>query len=119
MLKEKISAFIDKIQAIKGVSACALVSRDGIIAGKFFDKEMNEPWFGALSATILASAESVGSIIKMNGMESVTIRGQDTSVIVMGAGENFIITAIVRDKNNADRVHTELHTVAKQIGEVM
>lgn len=119
MLKEKISAFIDKIQAINGVSACALVSRDGIIAGKFFDKEMNEPWFGALSATILASAESVGSIIKMNGMESVTMRGQDTSVIVMGAGENFIVTAIVRDKNNADRVHTELHAVAKQIGEVM
>ncbi|MFA4825360.1 MAG: roadblock/LC7 domain-containing protein [Methanoregula sp.] len=119
MLKQKISAFIDKIQAIEGVSACALVSRDGIIAGKFFDQNMNEPWFGALSATILASAESVGSLIKMKAMESVTIRAQDTSVIVMGAGENFIITAIVRDKTDADRVHTEMHTIAKKIGEVM
>ena len=119
MLKEKISAFIDKIQAIDGVSACALVSRDGIIAGKFFDKDVNEPWFGALSATILASAESVGSIIKMTSMESVTIRTQDTSVIVMGAGENFLITAIVRHKTDADKVHTELFAVAKNIGEVM
>ena len=64
MLKEKISAFIDKIQAIEGVSACALVSRDGILAGNFFDQDVNQPWFGALSATIIASAESVGSIIK-------------------------------------------------------
>ena len=119
MLKEKISAFIDKIQAIEGVSACALVSRDGIIAGKFFDQEVNEPWFGALSATILASAESVGSIIKMKSMESVTIRTQDASVIVMGAGENFLITAIVRHKTDADKEHTELFAVAKNIGEVM
>jgi predicted regulator of Ras-like GTPase activity (Roadblock/LC7/MglB family) len=119
MLKEKISAFIGKIQAIDGVSACALVSRDGIIAGKFFDQDVNEPWFGALSATILASAESVGSIIKMKSMESVTIRTQDTSVIVMGAGENFLITAIVRHKTDADKVHTELFAVAKNIGDVM
>jgi len=119
MLKEKISAFIDKIRAIEGVSACALVSRDGIIAGKFFDHEMNEPWFGALSATILASAESVGSLIKMKTMESVTIRAHDTSIIVMGAGENFLITAIVRDKTDTDRLHTEMHAVAKKIGETM
>ncbi len=119
MLKEKISVFIDKIKSIDGVSACALVSRDGIIAGKFFDQDVNEPWFGALSATILASAESVGSIIKMKSLDSVTIRIKDTSVIVMGAGENFLITAIVRDKTDADKVHTEMHTIAKNIGEVM
>mgnify|MGYP003394033503 CR=1 FL=1 len=119
MLKEKISAFIGNLQAIEGVSACALVSRDGIIAGKFFDQDMNEPWFGALSATILASAESVGSIVKMKSMESVTIRSNNTSVIVMGAGENFLITAIVRDKTNADEVHKQMHAVAKRVGEVM
>jgi len=119
MLKDKISAFIDKIQAIEGVSACALVSRDGIIAGKYFDQDLNEPWFGALSATILASAESVGSIIKMKTMESVTIRAQDSSIIVMGAGENFLITAIVRDKTDAGKVHTEMYAVAQNIGEVM
>jgi hypothetical protein len=119
MLKEKISVFIDKIKAIEGVSACALISRDGIIAGKFFDQDMNEPWFGALSATILASAESVGSIIRLKTLEAVTIRAPDASVIVMGAGENFLITAIVRDKTKADKVHTEMHEVAKKIGEVM
>ncbi|MEI8330228.1 MAG: roadblock/LC7 domain-containing protein [Methanomicrobiales archaeon] len=119
MLKEKISAFIDKIKAIEGVSACALISRDGIIAGNFFDQDVNEPWFGALSATILASAESVGCITKMKHIESVTIRTQDTSVIVMGAGENFLITTIVRHKTDADDVHAELFAVAKHIGEVI
>lgn len=119
MLKEKISAFIDKIHAIDGVAACALVSRDGIISGKKFDRELNEPWFGALSATILASAESVGSIIKSRILISVTIRAQDTSIIIMGAGENFLVAAILSDKADPIKVHAEMLAVAQKIGEAM
>jgi predicted regulator of Ras-like GTPase activity (Roadblock/LC7/MglB family) len=119
MLKEKISAFIDKIRSIEGVAACALVSRDGIISGKYFDRELNEPWFGALSATILASAESVGSIIKSRSMLSVTIRAQDTSIIIMGAGENFLIAAIISDNADPAKVHAEMLAVAQKIGEAI
>jgi predicted regulator of Ras-like GTPase activity (Roadblock/LC7/MglB family) len=119
MLKEKISAFINKIGSIHGVAACALVSRDGIIAGKHFDRDLNEPWFGALSATILASAESVGSIIKVKSMESVTIRAHDTSIIVMGAGENFLIAAIITDKMDPGKIHAQMLAIAQKIGEAM
>jgi predicted regulator of Ras-like GTPase activity (Roadblock/LC7/MglB family) len=119
MLKEKISAFIEMIRSIDGVAACALVSRDGIIAGKNFDRELNEPWFGALSATILASAESVGSIIKMKSLMSVTIRAQDSSIVVMGAGENFLIAAIVQENADAGNIHASMLQVAKKIAEAM
>lgn len=119
MLKEKISAFIDRISSIDGVAACALVSRDGIISGKHFDRELNEPWFGALSATILASAESVGSIIKSRSLLSVTIRAQDTSIIIVGAGENFLIAAIIRDNADLATVHAEILAVAQKIGVAM
>ncbi len=119
MLKEKISAFIDKIGSIEGVAACALVSRDGIISGKKFDRELNEPWFGALSATILASAESVGSIIRSKSMVSVTIRAEDTSVIIMGAGENFLVAAIIKDNADPGKVHAAMLAVAQKIGEAM
>jgi uncharacterized protein len=119
MLKEKISVFIDKIRSIDGVAACALVSRDGIISGKYFDRELNEPWFGALSATILASAESVGSIIKSRSMLSVTIQAQDTSIIIMGAGENFLIATIISDNADPVKVHAEMLAIAQKIGEAM
>lgn len=119
MLKEKISAFIDRISSIDGVAACALVSRDGIISGKQFDRELNEPWFGALSATILASAESIGSIIKSGSLLSVTVRAQDTSIIIVGAGENFLIAAIIRDNADLATVHAEILAVAQKIGVAM
>ena len=119
MLKEKVSAFIDRIHSINGVAACALVSRDGIISGKYFDRELNEPWFGALSATILASAESLGNIIKSRSMLSVTIRAQETTIIIVGAGENFLVAAIIRDNADPAAVHAEMLAVAQKIGEAM
>ena len=119
MLKEKISAFIEQIQSIDGVAACALVSRDGIIAGKHFDRDLNEPWFGALSATILASAESIGSIVKMKSLGPVTIRAEGSSVVIMGAGENFLIAAIISDIADHSKIHAAMYGISQKIREAM
>jgi hypothetical protein len=119
MLKEKISPFIDKIRSIEGVEACALVSRDGIIAGKYFDRELNKPRFGSLLATILASSESIGGIVNMKSLESVSIRTQDISVMIAGAKENFLIAAILKDRDDLVKVHNQVLAAGKTIGEVM
>jgi uncharacterized protein len=119
MLKEKISGFIDKIRSIDGVAACALVSRDGIVAGKYFDRDLNEPWLGALLATILSTAESVGGIIRMKSLESISIHAPDTEVMVIGAGENFLIAAIINDRKDPVTIQNQMLAVAKTIGESM
>ena len=119
MIKEKISLRIERICSIDGVAACALVSRDGIISGTHFDRELNEPWFGALSATILASAESIVSIIKSRTLLSVMIRAQDTSVIIVKAGENFLIAAIIREDKDVATAHAEIIDVAQEMGAAM
>jgi predicted regulator of Ras-like GTPase activity (Roadblock/LC7/MglB family) len=119
MLKEKISAFIEQVRSIDGVAACALVSRDGIIAGKHFDRDLNEPWFGALSATILASAESIGSIVRMKSLGSVIITAENSSIIIMGSGENFLIAAIISDNADPKKVHAQMLAIAQKIREAM
>jgi len=119
MFKDKIAGFIEKIQAIDGVSSCALVSRDGIIAGKYFDLKLNEPWFGALSATILASAESAGHLLGMKNLSAVTVRAADSSMVVMGAGEHFLIAAVLKGTAKQDDVSSRICAVAAEIGQVM
>ena len=52
-------------------------------------------------------------------MLSVTIRTQDTSMIIVGAGENFLIAAIIRDNAESPTVHAEMLAVAQKIGEAM
>jgi uncharacterized protein len=119
MLKDKIVAFIEKIRVNDGVTACALVSRDGLIAGKYFDREFNEPWFGALVATILASAESAGNLINMKSIAAVTIRADNSSILIMGAGEHFLIAAVLDDNAKQEEVCSRISAVAVEIGRVM
>ena len=119
MLKKKISKLIDMIRSMKGVTACALVSRDGIVAGKYFDRDLSEPWFGALLATILSSAESLGGIIRMKSLESIAIRARETSVMVVDAGENFLIAPIINDRTNPLNVQRQILAFVKTIGESM
>ncbi|MGA2161434.1 MAG: roadblock/LC7 domain-containing protein [Methanoregula sp.] len=119
MLKDKIAVIIEKIRAIDGVTACALVSRDGIIAGKYFDRELNEPWFGALAATILASAESAGNVTGMKSLATVTIRAADSSILVMGAGEHFLIAALLKGNAKQDEVGSSINAIAAEIGRVI
>ncbi|HOX34317.1 MAG TPA: roadblock/LC7 domain-containing protein [Methanoregulaceae archaeon] len=119
MLKDKISGFIEKIRSVDGISACAVISRDGIVAGRYFDRPLNEPWFGALSATILASAESVANLIRMPVTDSVTIRGSDAVIMVMGAGDKFLVAAVLQKSADPARVHDQLATISRTIGEAM
>jgi predicted regulator of Ras-like GTPase activity (Roadblock/LC7/MglB family) len=119
MLREKITGFIDELRTIDGITACALVSRDGIMIGKHFDTDLNEPWFAAMSATLLASAESAASIIRMKSPDSVTIHAEDAVIIVMGAGEKLLVAAIIRKDADRDAVHRKMQGIARKIAEAL
>jgi hypothetical protein len=53
----------------------------------------------------------------MKSLESISIHAPDTSVMVMGAGENFLIEAIINDRKNPATIQNQKLAVAKTIGE--
>jgi predicted regulator of Ras-like GTPase activity (Roadblock/LC7/MglB family) len=52
-------------------------------------------------------------------MLSVMIRAQDANVIIMGAGENFLVAAILKDNADPVKIHGDLLAIAQKIGEAM
>jgi predicted regulator of Ras-like GTPase activity (Roadblock/LC7/MglB family) len=116
MLKEKIQDFIERIKAIEGVSACALVSRDGIMLGNSMSTEFNEPWFAAMSATLFASAESASGIIKEAAPERVTLTSKEGSIAVIGAGEKLLLVAVLKGRPESPPAMAALEGLAREIG---
>ena len=55
----------------------------------------------------------------MKSMESVTIRAPSCSLVVMGAGEHFLIATIMKDNPNPETVYRHLLVVSKEIGQVL
>jgi hypothetical protein len=60
-----------------------------------------------------------GGIIRMKSMESVTIRAPSCSIVVMGAGEHFLIATIMKDNADPGTVYRHLLVVSKEIGQVL
>ncbi len=116
MLKEKIAGYIDNIHAIQGIVTCSLISRDGIMLGKYATNEFNEPWFAAMCATLLASAESASTIIKLTKPDVVSVATSGNTLVILGAGEKVIITAVL-EESEKDAALKELKELAKVIGE--
>ncbi len=117
MLEEKISEFIGSIRAIEGVVACAIVSRNGIVTEKCFDRDLNEPWLGALLANILSYAESFGRIIRGNSHESGTIRTRDNSMVVRSAGAIFPFAVIINARTDPSKVNNPMLSITKTVRE--
>jgi uncharacterized protein len=116
MLKEKIAGIIETIKGIDGVISCTLVSRDGILLGKYAVSEFNEAWFAAMSATLLASAESAAVIIKIQSPDVVMIKSSDGTLVIIGAGEKLLITALIDPQSDIIQVTQELIQLAEDVG---
>lgn len=117
MLKEKISGFIDEIRSINGVEGCALVSKDGIMIGKYFTKEISEKWFAAMSASVLASAESAASIINIRPPIQVVIHAEEGKIMITDAGERLLITTILNPGMDESIITHDVNRIALRIEE--
>lgn len=116
-LKEKIRGFLDEIMKLDGVILGVLVSRDGHIMGKSDDSQISTLTFGAMSATMLASAEAAASIMHLKRPGTVEAETDDGKIIVQDAGERALITVVVRPSADSLNLKMRLAEIARRIGE--
>lgn len=118
-LKDRINSFIREIMEVRGVSACALASRDGILMGKSFAAGVSVPSFAAMSATMLASAEAAASISHIQSPQKVLVTSNDASVLVMSAGDRTLLAAILDPTADTETVYKIFTKITAEIAEVL
>ncbi len=115
---ERAQLYIDEIRSIEGIIACALVSQDGFVMGKYFRDNGHAPsLFAAMSATILASAEAAASAIHISSPSSVLVTTADAAILVVYAGSERLITAVVEKSANLIDICEQVAAIAARIGE--
>ncbi|TAJ44909.1 roadblock/LC7 domain-containing protein [Methanofollis fontis] len=118
-LKERINRFIQQIMDVRGITACVLASRDGILMGKAFAQGVSVPSFAAMSATMLASAEAAASISHIQPPDMILVRSPDAMLLVMSAGERTLLTAVLDAQTEADATYAALLPITAEIAEVL
>ncbi|NLA37796.1 MAG: roadblock/LC7 domain-containing protein [Methanomicrobiales archaeon] len=118
-LEEAAQDYVDEIRSAAGVVACALVSCDGRVMGKYFwEGSLSSSLFAAMSATVLAAAEAVCGSAHIQRPSTVIITATDATILIVSAGEAALITATIDKSADLPTVQRQLTDIAARIGEV-
>jgi hypothetical protein len=108
---------IDELRSIPGVVACALVSCEGVVLGKYFrEGSLSSPLFAAMCATVLASAEAACGSVHIRPPSMVTITATDATILITAVGEAALIAAVIDKSADLPTLQRQLSSMAVRFG---
>ncbi|MBN1882123.1 MAG: roadblock/LC7 domain-containing protein [Deltaproteobacteria bacterium] len=78
------------------IEASAIVSVDGLIMASALPQDVEEDRVAAMSAAMLSLGERTAQELNRGRLDQVFIRGEDGYVLLMNAGEDAVLTTLVR-----------------------
>ena len=78
------------------IEASAIVSVDGLIMASALPQDVEEDRVAAMSAAMLSLGERTAQELNRGKLDQVFIRGEDGDVLLMNAGEDAVLTTLVR-----------------------
>ncbi|WP_317064285.1 roadblock/LC7 domain-containing protein [Methanoculleus caldifontis] len=116
-MEENALRCIDELRSIPGVAACALVSCEGAVLGKYFrEGSQSSPLFAAMCATVLASADAACGSVRIPRPSMVAITATDATILILTVGEAALITAVIDKSADLSTVQRRLSSMAVRIG---
>ncbi len=77
------------------IEASAIVSVDGLIMASALPQDVEEDRVAAMSAAMLSLGERTAQELNRGKLDQVFIRGVEGYVLLMNAGEDAVLTALV------------------------
>jgi predicted regulator of Ras-like GTPase activity (Roadblock/LC7/MglB family) len=77
------------------IEASAIVSVDGLIMASALPQDVEEDRVAAMSAAMLSLGERTAQELNRGKLDQVFIRGEEGYVLLMNAGEDAVLTALV------------------------
>ncbi|MBN1571717.1 MAG: roadblock/LC7 domain-containing protein [Deltaproteobacteria bacterium] len=78
------------------IEASAIVSVDGLIMASALPQDVEEDRVAAMSAAMLSLGERTAQELNRGKLDQVFIRGVNGYVLLMNAGEDAVLTTLVR-----------------------
>lgn len=118
--KEKdLRVVIDEFESLGNVIGSAVVRRDGLMIISGLPKEVNSKAVAAMAAAMVGTGETASKELDIGRLSQVIVESQKGKLISVGAGENSIFTALIREKANMGLILLEMEKAAKKIGRII
>ncbi|NMC60869.1 MAG: hypothetical protein GYA51_16040 [Candidatus Methanofastidiosa archaeon] len=97
------------------VEASAVVSVDGLIIASALPQDVEEDRVAAMSAAMLSLGERTSQELKRGSLEQVFVKGESGYILMMGAGQEAVLTALARKDAKLGLVFLDMKRTADEI----
>lgn len=101
------------------VEASAVVSTDGLIIASALPQDVEEDRVAAMSAAMLSLGERTSQELKRGSLEQVFVKGVSGYILMMGAGEEAVLTALARKDAKLGLVFLDMKRTAEEISKLI
>jgi hypothetical protein len=113
------NALAELISRSADVDAAAVVSLDGLVMSSVLPNTLEEDRLGAMSAALLSLGERTSEELGRGELAQVFVEGKQGYVFLMSAGEDAVLTALVRKGSKLGLVLYDIKGAAKKIAEII
>nr|MDO8113183.1 roadblock/LC7 domain-containing protein [Candidatus Sigynarchaeota archaeon] len=107
----------DLRQKVEGMQASAVVSKEGLIVASDLSEGISEMHLAAMSAILLSTSENLLVELKKGNLDVCIVQGDEGKFVIMDAGLDFILVAILDNFTRMDIAFTEMRNSARRISE--
>ncbi|RMG55329.1 MAG: hypothetical protein D6723_02925 [Acidobacteria bacterium] len=117
---EQLEQTLQEAKAIvPGIQAAAVVSTDGLTIAGALPPDLDEERFVAMSAALLDVGQRTARELDMGSLEQMYMRSQNGYMIVIPAGPEAVLAAILEKEAKLGLVFLNLRRFAEQVAQAL
>lgn len=117
--KELETVLKDMEQAIGDVEGAAVVRTDGLIVAFAMPRDTDESLVAAMSAALPNIGSRTVKELALGDLEKVIVSGTKGDVVLMGAGQDAVMSGITKPSANIGLVLVEMKRTSGKVGQLM
>ena len=101
------------------IEASEIVSVDGLIMASALPQDVEEDRVAAMSAAMLSLGERTAQELNRGKLDQVFIRGEDGYVLLMNAGEDAVLTTLVRKDAKLGLIFLDMKRAVEELSKLV
>jgi len=116
--KAIIEEVLGDLKKVGGISASAVVTRDGLLVASDVG-EVNAETFAAMTATMTGAAETAMSEIQAGSIDRVIVEGEKAKIISVGAGPTALLVVLAASDAPLGLVLLKIGDATRKISKIL
>lgn len=101
------------------IEASGVISTDGLMMASQLPAEMDEDRVGAMSAAMLSLGDRTAQELSRGSLEQVLIKGELGYVLMIGAGDEAVVTVMAKPKAKLGLIFLDVKRAAENISKLV